>query len=105
MLPDTEYVCLVYLKAERKPIFEFFLELGFAFCQCWDRYEVEEQDDSYRFDDLTEAWQLKGKIITAIYAEEVAGYSEITFLLKGGEKLLLYYCPEEDKTYLIKKLV
>ena len=102
--PDDENICLVYLKAEGRPIFEFNLELGFAFCQCWNEYEVDEDDDDYRFDDLTEAWQLKGKHISAIFAEEVAGNTEITFLLEEGEKLRLYYSPTEDKNYFIKKL-
>ena len=48
--------------------------------------------------------QLKGKHISAIFAQEVAGNSEITFLLEEGEKLRLYYCPTEDKSYFIKKL-
>ena len=100
--PDDENICLVYLKAEGQPIFEFYLELGFAFCQCWNEYEIDEDDDDYRFDDLTEVWQLKGKHISAIFAEEVAGNSEITFLLEEDEKLLLYYCPTEDKIYFIK---
>ena len=46
--------------------------------------------------------QLKGKHISASFAEEVAENSEITFLLEEGEKLLLYYCPTEDKSYFIK---
>lgn len=100
--PDDENICLVYLKAEGQPIFEFYLELGFAFCQCWNEYEIDEDDDDYRFDDLTEAWQLKGKHISTIFAQEVAGNSEITFLLEEGEKLRLYYCPTEDKSYFIK---
>ena len=79
-----------------------FLDVGIAFCECWNEYEVDEDDDDYRFDDLTEAWQLKGKHISAIFAEEVAGNSEITFLLEEGEKLRLYYCPTEDKSYFIK---
>jgi len=70
--------------------------------ECWNEYEVDEDDDDYRFDDLTEAWQLKGKHISAIFAEEVAGNSEITFLLEEGEKLRLYYSPTEDKSYFIK---
>ncbi|MFC2467597.1 MAG: hypothetical protein ACFNUV_07010, partial [Capnocytophaga endodontalis] len=44
--PDDENICLVYLKAEGQPIFEFYLELGFAFCQCWNEYEVDEDDDA-----------------------------------------------------------
>ena len=76
--------------------------MGIAFCECWNEYKVDEDDDAYRFDDLTEVWQLKGKYISAIFAEEVAGNSEITFLLEEGEKLLLYYCPTEDKSCFIK---
>ena len=100
--PDDGGVLIVYLKAEEQPIFHFFLDVGISFCECWNEYEVDEDDDDYRFDDLTEAWQLKGKHISAIFAEEVAGNSEITFLLEEGEKLLLYYCPTEDKSYFIK---
>jgi len=44
----------------------------------------------------------EGQHISAIFAEEVAGNSEITFLLEEDEKLLLYYCPTEDKSYFIK---
>ena len=101
---DDGGVLIVYLKAEGQPIFHFFLDVGIAFCECWNEYEVDEDDDDYRFDDLTEVWQLKGKHISAIFAEEVAGNSEITFLLEEGEKLRLYYCPTEDKNYFIKKL-
>ena len=100
--PDDGGVLIVYLKAEGQPIFHFFLDVGISFCECWNEYEVDEDDDDYRFDDLTEAWQLKGKHISAIFAEEVAGNSEITFLLEEGEKLRLYYCPTEDKSYFIK---
>ena len=100
--PDDGDVLIVYLKAEGQPIFHFFLDVGIAFCECWNEYEVDEDDDDYRFDDLTEAWQLKGKHISAIFAEEVAGNSEITFLLEEDEKLRLYYCPTEDKSYFIK---
>jgi len=100
--PDDGGVLIVYLKAEGQPIFHFFLDVGIAFCECWNEYEVDEDDDAYRFDDLTEVWQLKGKHISAIFAEEVVGNSEITFLLEEGEKLRLYYCPTEDKSYFIK---
>ena len=100
--PDDGGVLIVYLKAEGQPIFHFFLDVGIAFCECWNEYEVDEDDDDYRFDDLTEVWQLKGKHISAIFAQEVAGNSEITFLLEEGEKLRLYYCPTEDKSYFIK---
>jgi len=100
--PDDGGVLIVYVKAEGQPIFHFFLDVGIAFCECWNEYEVDEDDDAYRFDDLTEVWQLKGKHISAIFAEEVAGNSEITFLLEEGEKLRLYYCPTEDKSYFIK---
>lgn len=100
--PDDGGVLIVYVKAEGQPIFHFFLDVGIAFCECWNEYEVDEDDDDYRFDDLTEVWQLKGKHISAIFAEEVAGNSEITFLLEEGEKLRLYYCPTEDKSYFIK---
>ena len=99
--PDDGGVLIVYLKAEGQPIFHFFLDVGIAFCECWNEYEV---DDDYRFDDLTEVWQLKGKHISAIFAEEVAGNSEIIFLLEKGEKLRLYYSPTQDKSYFIKKL-
>ena len=99
---DDGDVLIVYVKAEGHPIFHFFLDVGIAFCECWNEYEVDEDDEDYRFDDLTEVWQLKGKHISAIFAEEVAGNSEITFLLEEGEKLLLYYCPTEDKSYFIK---
>jgi len=45
--PDDENICLVYLKAEGQPIFHFFLDVGIAFCECWNEYEVDEDDDDY----------------------------------------------------------
>jgi len=59
--PDDGGVLIVYLKAEGQPIFHFFLDVGIAFCECWN-----------------------------------------AFLLEEGEKLRLYYCPTEDKSYFIK---
>ena len=87
--PDDGDVLIVYLKAEGQPIFHFFLDVGIAFCECWNEYEVDEDDDDYRFDDLTELWQLKGKHISAIFAEEVAGNSEITSLVFVNKMLML----------------
>jgi hypothetical protein len=85
--PETSEPILVYIKMENKNWHQYFLDAGIGFWENWD--EIEIDDDSYNFIELTNTLKLKAKRIIKISCQPELNNSRITLELENNENLVL----------------
>lgn len=85
--PDTGEPIIVYIKVENKSWHQFFLDAGLGFLEDWG--EIDVDDESYDFIDVTEKWNLKNKLICGIHCKPDINNSRIIIELESQKKIIL----------------
>ena len=80
---------LIYIKVKNRNWHQYFLDAGIGFWENWDELEDIEDDDNFKYVDVTEKLNLKGKLIIKIHCSPDLNNSRIVIEFENNEKLIL----------------
>jgi hypothetical protein len=84
--PENNNVVVVYVQTATGFWFQFFLDAGIGFLEC---YGAPEEDGEYRFVDFMERFNLHGAIIKQLVCQPDGKNSRIVLQFNSPEQLVL----------------
>ena len=86
---ETEDPILIYLKVKNRNWHQYFLDAGIGFWENWDELDDIEDDDYFKYVDVTKKLKLNEKQISKIYCTKDSNNSKIIIELENKEQLIL----------------